>query len=269
MLNKKAIFILMLVCFGASWLAFAIFKGGVGSLFSRKKPVEDKMVMVAAFDIPGRQALADPMFVRQAVPLGMYSDNMVSQLDPNVPVFARTSIGRGEILYRDRLGLVNEEPELSYMVDWNQGCVTIHVNDEKGVSGLLKPGDYVDVYATFTFDKEQTQEMPAKERVYSSTNRILTGLKVVATDLEVLPPTGGGITINRVRATAPAVNRVTLAGTTTQLEKLIHAHNKAEIHLALTSDAVKKMTDRLSFDTGYVKIECVRGENSEVVYMER
>ena len=268
MLNKKALFILMLVCFGASWAAYAIFKGGLSSLFSRKKPVEDKMVLVAAFDIPQRLVVAEHMLVRQAVPIQLYNENMVSQLDPKVPVYALTPIARGEILYRDRLGLVNQEPELSYMVDWNQGCVTIHVNDEKGVSGLLKPGDYVDVYATFTFEKEQVKEMPPKEQVYSSTSRILSGLKVVATNLEVLQPTGG-ITINRVRTTAPDVKRVTLAGTPDQLEKLIHAYNKAEIHLALISDAVKKMNDRLSFDTGYVKIECVRGSNSEVVYVER
>lgn len=283
MLNKKALVILMLVCFGASWAAYAIFKGGLSGLFSGKKPVEEKMVFVAAFDIPSRLALAEPMFVRQPVPLQMYNENMVSQFDPKVPVFAKTSIGRGEILYKDRLGLVNEEPELSYMVDWNQGCVTLHVNDVKGVSGLLRPGDYVDVYATFHVYLENEAQKPSSEMniwpeekpeqgkvsTYSTTKRILGGLKVVATDMEVLPPAGGGQNINRVRATAPDVKRVTLAGTTTQLEKLIQAYNKAEIHLALISDAVKKMNERLSFDTGFIKIETVRGENSEFIYVER
>ncbi len=268
MINKKAVLIALLVSFAAAWIAYAVLKGGISMPFLRAKPSEGREILVAATDILQRQALSEVMFVRQMVPLTLYNQNMVSQFDPKTAYYAASPIARGEILYADKLGLVDQEPELSYMVDWTQGCVSINVNAASGVSGLIKPGDYVDVYATFTFPKDEVEAKPVSERVYNMTKRILAGLRVVATDIEALQPVIGGPTINRVR-TPGDVKRVTLAASTSDIEKLILAYNKAEIHLALISDAIIKKNEKMKYDTGHIKIECVRGEQSEEVYVER
>lgn len=266
MINKKAVLVAMAAVFLSAWLVNTFLKSGLSFLpFRRAKADTSKQVLVAGMDIPQRQTLSEAMFVRQGIPKEQFNESMVTQLDPGAS-YALLPIVRGEILYRSKLGLVKDEPELSYLVDWNQGCVTIRINDVTGVSGLIKPGDYVDVYATYTFSKERTQEQSAAKKAEAITKRILTGLKVVATDIEVLPPVGGGVqNINRVRAVGDA-KKVTLAAKSFEIEALVHAYNKAEIHLALISDALKKKRELAGFDTG---IECIRGDKSEMFYVER
>lgn len=278
MINRRALFLILLITLVGSWAAYAMFTGKLISFFKPPKPVEVKTVLVAAIDIPQRLTMSEPMFVRQTIPIELYNDNMVSQFDPAVPCYAAQPISKGEILYRNKLGLVNQEPELSYMIDWNQGCITIATTEVTGVSGLIKPGDFVDVYSTYKTGKD---ERGGAEKL--ATRRILRGLQVVATDVEVLPSVGGigPQNFNRQRGTPPVgTKRMTLAAKKEEIEVLVQAYNVSTIHLALISDAFKKKDDALRAligETEYLSrkmeeppvggIECIRGTKVEMVYM--
>lgn len=269
MVNRKAVLIALLVSFAAAWIAYSVLKGGLPFLSGRAK-TEGVEVLVAANDIPERQPLNDLMFVRQTVPKDLFHQQMVTQLDPATPSYAKAAIVRGEILYGNKLGKIHDEPELSYMVDWNQGCITIRATDVTGVSGILKPGDFVDVYGTFDVTKG------AEKRVV--TLKVAAAMRIIATEVEVLPPAGGNVKqFGRARMMGP-INRVTLAGTTPELRKLAHASGQATspLHLALVNDAVGRGEAIAGVDTADIQrqrtdvddaIDCYRGTKFERVFV--
>lgn len=276
MVNRKAILLALILSVCMGWGAYVFLKkrGKADSAGTRE-------VLVALNPIPERQVLSAQMFVKKTVPEGLFSKDMVTKLDPDIGHYARHSLLRGEILYQSKLGIVDEEPELSYMIDRPQGVVTIGVTDITGISGILKPGDYVDVYATYT--KAQLEGLPKESRVEAITRRIVPGCKVVAAGDEVISPVGGpGAALakfNRKRV-PHSLKRVTLAVNDTDMEKIIFAYTNGKVHLALKTDAEVE-TDKLpGFSSRdlqkdlFVKkdvhnIECFRADKSELVQVER
>lgn len=269
MVNRKAVLIALLVSFVAAWIAYSVLKGGL-PFMSKTIKAEGVEVLVAANDIPERQPLNDLLFVRQTVPKDMFHDQMVTQLDPATPAYAKGAIVRGEILYRNKLAKIQDEPELSYMIDWNQGCISIRATDITGVSGIIKPGDYVDVYGSYEVTKGSDKKV--------ITLKIAAAMRVVATEVEVLPPAGGNAKqFGRARGMGP-ITRVTLAGTTTQLRKLAHASGQSTspLHLALINDAVGRGEAISGVDPSDIErqrtdvddsIDCYRGAKWERVYV--
>lgn len=276
--QKKIVMIAVAVSLSFAWLSFAWIKHQTPLSPRSADAGESRSVLVAASDIPGRMTLSDRMLVRTAVPAALYNEQMLTGLDPARRQFARHSVSKGEILYRSKIGVVGEEAELSYMVDWNQGCITLQVTDITGISGLLRPGDYVDVYATYA--RDQLDGLPVQGQLESVTKRIVSGVRVVAADNEVLPPVEAGAgdgQFNRQRA-AGDLKRVTLAAGHADIEKLIHAHTNGRIHLSLLSGKDADKTDPAGFGAQQLyeelfnkqvhAIECIRPGKTEVVYVE-
>jgi len=233
-------------------------------------------VLVAAEDISERRVVSGKMFVSRPISAALFSEGMVARLDPAATYYARHPMIRGEILYESRLGNAAEEPELSYMVDRDQGVITLGVTDVTGISGLLKPGDYVDVYATYSRDQLAGQEK--QDRTESITRRIVSGCKVVATGREVLSPVKGGSRpeadrFDRKRE-MDSLKRVTLAVSDTDMEKIIYAYTNGKIHLALKSDEEQTPTGRHGYSNHdlqnelFTTIECIRADRTEWVRVD-
>lgn len=269
-MNRRGILFALVVSMGLAWMVFALMKGG--SWFGGKAP-EGPMVLVAKIDIPERQLLTPEMFVPQVVPAGMYAQMMVTALDPAVRHYARKPVMRGEILYQSALGNVNEEPELSYMIDRTQGVVSIAITAVAGVSGILKAGDYVDVFATYNIKYKGD----GGEKTEPNTKRIVTGCRVVSIAGGVLPPTkvpdvAGNFSRQRTEA---EVTRVTLAVSDTDLEKIIYAHTNGKIHLALKADDKKTGHPYTVYDEDDLQadlfnvVECIRAEDYRLLRVDR
>lgn len=271
-MNRRGIIFALVVSMGLAWMAFALVKGGGGGWFGAKAP-EGPSVLVANIDIPQRQVLSPEMFVSQVVPAGMYAQMMITQLDPAVRYFARKAMTRGEILYQSSIGNVTEEPELSYMIDRTQGVISISITSVAGVSGLIKPGDYVDVFATYSIKYKADG---GGEKSEPNTKRIVTGCRVVSIAGVVLPPTktpdvAGNFSRQRAEA---EVSRVALAVSDTDIEKIIYAHQHGKIHLALKSDDKSTGShpvyddDDLQADLFNV-VECIRAEDYRLLRVDR
>lgn len=279
-LNKKIVLIALVISLSMAWLSYLFIKKrntpmGAGDA----QAAALKTVLVATEDIPERKTLSEGMFVPTSIPMQMHHENMISDLDPRAEFFARQAITKGEIFYRSKMGVVGEEPELAYMVDWNQGCITLRVTDVTGISGILKPGDFVDVYATYT--KDQLNGLPVKDHAESITKRIVPACRVVATDNEVLSPVGPdakkGAAFNQKRGIVD-LKRVTLAAKNRDIEKLVHASTNGKIHLALISDNDKRRNEPPGFGTKDLyedlfnknvhTVECIRAGKTELVYVD-
>ena len=255
---------------------------GWGAYVYLKKDVREVLeVLVAVDNIQERQAIAPQMFIKKTVPKELFLNTMVTKIDPSFAYYARHPLMRGEILYQSALGRVEEEPELSYMIDRTQGVVTLGVTDVSGVSGILKPGDFVDVYVTYS--KGQLEGLPKESKVESITKRVVSGCKVVACGAEVLSPVGGQNTawnkFNRPRVPS-SQKRVTLAVSDADMERIIYAQTNGKIHLALKIDGQegpdrlrgfsnKDVVSEMFVQKQLHTIERIRGDKSELVQVEK
>jgi pilus assembly protein CpaB len=100
-------------------------------------------------------------------------------------------------------------------------AISIKVNEESGVSGLIRPGDYVDVQLTQVFDKAN----PAR-RALSET--VLHNVRVIAIDQEIAQ--GGRSTISSAGKVAQTVS---LELTPEQVKKIAVAKQLGTLSLAV------------------------------------
>jgi pilus assembly protein CpaB len=100
-------------------------------------------------------------------------------------------------------------------------AISIKVNEESGVSGLIRPGDYVDVQLTQVFDKAN----PAR-RALSET--VLRNVRVIAIDQEIAQ--GGRSTISSAGKVAQTVS---LELTPEQVKKIAVAKQLGTLSLAV------------------------------------
>jgi len=102
------------------------------------------------------------------------------------------------------------------------GAISIKVDEESGVSGLIRPGDYVDVVLTQVFDKEDSAR-----RALSDT--VLSNVRVIAIDQEI---TQGGRPISAA-VTGKQAQTVSLELTQDQIKKITVAKKLGTLSLAV------------------------------------
>lgn len=100
-------------------------------------------------------------------------------------------------------------------------AISIKVDEESGVSGLIRPGDYVDVLLTQVFEKAD----PAR-RALSET--VLSNIRVIAIDQEIVQ---GGRTISSVAGKQPQTVSLELAPD--QVKKITVAKQLGTLSLAV------------------------------------
>jgi len=101
------------------------------------------------------------------------------------------------------------------------GAISIKVDEESGVSGLIRPGDYVDVVLTQVFEKED-----AARRALSQT--VLSNVRVIAIDQEI---TQGGRPISAVAG--KQAQTVSLELAQDQVKKITVAKKLGTLSLAV------------------------------------
>lgn len=144
----------------------------------------------------------------------------------------------GEQIVATKLAMFGRETGLSIIVPKGKRAVSIKVDNVSGVSGLIKPGDYVDVIGTFDY-------IEGKE-AKSQTVSILQNVLVLAVGQEVI----GGATKKAKKAKKKgweelmsptgAANTVTLALTFREAQIVTFAQEKSKLKLLLHPSGEKE-----------------------------
>lgn len=120
-----------------------------------------------------------------------------------------------------------ETEKLSSTIPKSRRGITIEVNDHSSVSGLIKPGDFVDVVGTFS---KNVEGIASDAKVFSKI--IIQNSEVLAigkTYYTEIPPPG-----EKAKPQEP-FTLATLAVSPNEVEKLVLAENKGKLSLALRS----------------------------------
>jgi len=136
--------------------------------------------------------------------------------------YTRETILKNEGFHHDKL-LDALETELSLRVRENHRAISISVLGSTGVSQLIKPGDFVDIVATFD---EKTEDSEIVR--YDSSKMLLQNIEVLAIDKLL-----NRDETEKSSENVPSMFLVTLSVAATDVEKIVLADNIGNITLAL------------------------------------
>ncbi|MCX7923417.1 MAG: Flp pilus assembly protein CpaB [Clostridia bacterium] len=128
----------------------------------------------------------------------------------------------GEQILRDRL-VEDKNLALAYNIPEGKRAVSLNVNEQIEVANLLRPGDFVDVIATF--QKEELEDKTNKYLFPGVTKIILQNVQVLALGQEQI--------VEEDKKAEELPKTVTLAVNPFEAEKLVFSTEFAVVRLAL------------------------------------
>jgi len=206
--RNKIISIALCMGFFAAVLAYA---------YLSRQPGASRMVaaVVADRSIPNGTILESGMFQMRLMPSRELPTGAAATPDAVIGKVAAHDIKPGEAI---SLSSVSEKSKLSQIVKPFMRAVTVALDPIVGVGGFLKPGDHVDVLATFNVNEGTV------------TKTVLQDIQLIAIGSEIVDqvdPEGGKKAKPQVQTSA------TLALLPMDAEKLVLADSKGKLRLTL------------------------------------
>lgn len=173
-------------------------------------------VVVASQRIPAKTQITAQMIELKDIPSNYVNERAAVDTKEVVGKVLKSEIFPGEQVLRDKLAKDNDPSGgLAFIIPPGRRAVTIAVNEVSGVAGLVRPGDRVDVIATFD------------PGTGSITTFLIQNVDVLSTDqITQASPEG---------KTAVTAHTITLSVTPDQAQPLVLCSEKGLIRLALRS----------------------------------
>ncbi len=243
MTNKKVL--LLALIFGLLTAVAVNFY--LKSLTEATSNAQIRRVAVAAARIPARTLVTADMISFKNIPVEFVHSNAVSDASRLVGFTTRAEVEAGEQMLSSKLApKQNSGSSLAYTVPLGLRAISVAVNEQSGVAGLLTPGDRVDVIGTVDVE-EQSKDPNVKNVKHTMTHLILQNIEVLAVGKNYLPAdTQSG----DKKAQSEGTTSVTLAVPPDKTQYLVAITDKGKLTLALRSPADKSEENRPPIDAG-------------------
>jgi pilus assembly protein CpaB len=211
--RRTTLLIAIILAIGTGWLTLTY----LASL--RPPPNEQRPVLIAAQEIPARSRIVAAMFKTEMRPAQSLEPDAISDPKQAIDGIALITIPLGSELTSSSVG-TNVAEALPVRLRPGMRAVSIPVDRVKGVSGMILPGDRVDVIAI-----PPTRGAGAPPQAAT----MLRGIRVLAVGTNLENPTA------TPSAEEAAALTVTLEVTPKQADMLAWADQNATLRLALRS----------------------------------
>lgn len=193
-------------------------------------------VVVVAQNVAPKTVLTKEMLKLENVPSVYVQPGAVDKINTAVGVMVKDQLMAGEQVVKHRLLLDTKGDGLAFQLPPGMRAYTIGVNEISGGAGFIRPGDKVDVLASY--DKSVTGE-------YTS-QLVLQDITVLALNRsDVQPAVNTGETKGTAKSSAASTDNkltsVTLAITPEDSAKMALAEDRGKIRLALRPFAAEAM----------------------------
>ena len=224
--------------------------GGASAVTSMEPAV------VAKQDIPARTKITTAMVEVRQISLDDRSDLAYTDLSDVVGRVTRYPIATSEQVLSTKVVALDSAAvtgdSLSYVIPDGRRAMAVDVNEVVAVGGLVLPGDYVDVMATFDVTFRDGEDEKTEDKYF--TRLILQNIEVLAVAQTVVdaPPEAGTATSSGGEATAagsettdgqrarnteaepePKANTVTLSMTPQEAQLIFLAEQNGVIRMAV------------------------------------
>lgn len=170
-------------------------------------------VVVSSMEIKENTEIKSDMVKIINIAESAVTPNVVTKLEEAVGNIATRDIYTGEQIILQEVAKPGESKQkLSYMIEAGKRAVSVKVDEVSGISGLIEPGNKVDVVVVY--DESSTSEIILQDIVVLS-----TGMKLETEE----------------SAKSQAYETITLSLDTNQILKLRAAEAKGKITMALMS----------------------------------
>ena len=180
-----------------------------------------KKVVVAAKDIIEISTITDDMIQVEEFPANYVQPSAVENAEEIIGMVAATNFKKGEQIMSNKLLNPGVKTGLSLQVAPDRRAVAIPIDDVRGVSKLLRPGDRIDLLAAI----ESGRSMEKKIEVKTLTQNVVvlsTGLRVTNGIPRVQEVGAGGSSFYRNLSEDYAFSTVTVELTPKQAQDLVY-----------------------------------------------
>ncbi len=117
----------------------------------------EEIILIAKTDIPRYQLIDETMLAKKKIPKAFKEPDALDETDLGIVLGYRadTTIKQGGQITLTKISKPGES-RISLEIDENSRACTIPVNEISGVAGLIRPGDHIDILATFKTLDEKT-----------------------------------------------------------------------------------------------------------------
>jgi len=239
-MRTKIVVLIIAVILGllSAFAVVSYIEGARATIEAEDKPVE---VLVAQQDLPAglsaEELMAEEYVALVEIPRRYVADGAVSSLGAIKDRLLTVPLTKGEQLTANRFSLPSEAG-LSFAVPEDYVAIAIPNSADRGVAGLVRPGDSVAVYATFELEPNRIDT--AVTRLILQKARVLavgastTTVSTTDDEDEEEANTGTLAGAGARAGTEPDVpGTVTLALSPADAEKLVFAQEEGAVWLAL------------------------------------
>lgn len=178
-------------------------------------------VFVAAESIPARTQINIKHIKQVKIAEELLNTNALSEQNDIVGKYTKESIVEGEQFIPQRLA-DEDNMTLSYYIPEGMRAISMNISEQVSVTNLLRPGDYVDVIASF---EKEDEEMDEVTKTYPRISKvILQNVQVLALGQDL------SLSVDKL---SEMPSTVTLAIGKDDVEKFVYASEFASLRLAL------------------------------------
>lgn len=174
-------------------------------------------IVIATRDIPRETTVTLEMVKIERVKSQAVQQGDLTSIDSAIGKMAEVDILQGQHVNSAMVRTLGGIRQLSKVIPQGMRAITIPVNKISAVEGLLRPGDYIDIVATFNIPNEQGQSDVVVVTIFQ-------GIKVLATDKN----------LSEIR-TSQGIDTVTLALRPDDIRTLSYILEWSTIRLVLRS----------------------------------
>ena len=234
MRTKAIVIVIALVLAGiATALAVNYVNSARSEVAASSEPIE---VLVAQEDIPrglsAEELIAKEMIVLQEVPQRYVAADAISSARAIEGQVLNTPLSKGEQVTSARFA-VPSSAGLAYSVPSDQVAIAIPVDEVRGISRLVRPGDRVAVFVTLENGPEEegdiTRLLLPEAKVVAMGGSLSSEQAQAAADTEG----GGGGAFAAADTETDAPRVMTLSVTPVDAEKLVFAQETGKVWIAL------------------------------------
>lgn len=218
-----------------------------------------KRVVVASKDISEMDTIDDSMLTYIEQPVDFIQPDAISEPEIAVGQVAAVPIKKDEQVLQTKLLSPGVETGLSMEVSPGKRAITLPVDDMRGVSRLLRPGDRIDIVAALDYGKGADAHREVRT-ILQDVIVLATGVKIVNQVPRRFELGGDGKTINRVNLSADInFTTITIESKPDEVQELVYilATSPGSLFTVL-----RHPNDRLLAPTRATTVEDVLGKPS-------
>ncbi|GLB31525.1 hypothetical protein LAD12857_34480 [Lacrimispora amygdalina] len=216
-INKKVLGAALIFALISAVSVFAY----VNMIKKAKSNIEYTDVIIAARDIERKAAITEADLKTIKIVKENANPRVVSNTIDIIGKMARDKIYSGEQVISDRIQN-DSKTDLSFEIPEGKRAVSVNVNEASSVGNFIRPGDYVDVLATF--EKFEVDANGVKTVYNQNTKIILQNIMILGIGQQMEVPEKG-------KTETPKT--VTFAVTAEDAEKLVYGEEAGVLRMAL------------------------------------